>query len=296
MHQYTTNDHKRCSRCKEVKPLEAFYKCSRTSDGRQSYCIDCVREVKGYKRPRVKAPEGYKFCYHCQQTKPLSEFHKDGASTTGVSSKCKSCSHEYEVQSYSEHAEEERKKARERYHRDVELSRERDRQRRQNADFRESRRLHAKAWRSENPDYDRNRVRDLDQKRASTRKWSSEHQHIRRVHRLKRKAVKRALPDSFSHEDYSRMMEYWGYKCAVSGETENLHVDHWIPLSSPDCPGTVAWNMIPLAARLNISKLNHHPHKWLVSKFGDKRAQEIEADIQRYFEWVKHEFGRNASL
>lgn len=33
---------KRCSRCGESKPLEAFNKSSKHKDGRQGYCRDCV--------------------------------------------------------------------------------------------------------------------------------------------------------------------------------------------------------------------------------------------------------------
>jgi hypothetical protein len=33
---------KRCARCQDLKPLDAFSRYARTSDGRQSYCKPCA--------------------------------------------------------------------------------------------------------------------------------------------------------------------------------------------------------------------------------------------------------------
>ena len=38
-------DTKKCGRCGEVKPLEAFYRFKGHSSGRQSYCILCTAEA-----------------------------------------------------------------------------------------------------------------------------------------------------------------------------------------------------------------------------------------------------------
>lgn len=60
---------KRCFRCSQVKPLEAFYKHARMGDGRLNKCIECtkadVREhrlrnierVRAYDRSRGKSPD-----------------------------------------------------------------------------------------------------------------------------------------------------------------------------------------------------------------------------------------------
>src|SRR5581483_2176482 len=56
-------------------------------------------------------------------------------------------------------------------------------------------------------------------------------------------ARKRSLPDTFTERDWQRALEYWDYKCAVCGRPRGLWhtlaADHWIPLTAPDCPGTV---------------------------------------------------------
>lgn len=106
-------------------------------------------------------------------------------------------------------------------------------------------------------------------------------------HRQRRQNRINSLPNNFGQQAYDRMMEYWGNACAISGETENLHVDHWIPLNSSDCPGTISENMIPLAAHLNSSKGYKNPATWLIRKFGQEHGGKLLAEINEYFDWLK---------
>src|SRR5260221_119478 len=61
---------------------------------------------------------------------------------------------------------------------------------------------------------------------------------------------KRELPNVFTSQDWRNALEYWGHRCAVCerprGLWHTLSQDHWIPLSSPDCPGTDPTNILPL--------------------------------------------------
>jgi hypothetical protein len=41
----TPDDHKPCSRCKEIKPLTEYYRDNRAADGRQSRCRTCHQET-----------------------------------------------------------------------------------------------------------------------------------------------------------------------------------------------------------------------------------------------------------
>jgi len=107
-------------------------------------------------------------------------------------------------------------------------------------------------------------------------------------------ARKRSLPDTFSERDWLRALEYWGYKCAVCGRPRGLWhtlaADHWIPLTAPDCPGTVPTNIIPLChgeGGCNNSKRSKVPDEWLVSKLGTKDAFQKQLEIDAYFLWVK---------
>src|SRR5690606_11612109 len=46
---------KRCSRCREVKPLSSFHRREASVDGRQAYCISCREEY--YRENRIGVPQ-----------------------------------------------------------------------------------------------------------------------------------------------------------------------------------------------------------------------------------------------
>lgn len=113
----------------------------------------------------------------------------------------------------------------------------------------------------------------------------------------KRAARKRLLPDTLTTSEWKRAIEHFHGCCAVCGRqsddlfgTHTIAADHWIPLSSPDCPGTVAWNIVPLCHGVggcNNSKNSKDPVEWLKGKFGKRHAAEILARINTYLEEVK---------
>jgi hypothetical protein len=109
------------------------------------------------------------------------------------------------------------------------------------------------------------------------------------TYRLRR----RSLPNTFTLDDWERALDYWGYACAVCARPRGLwHTisqDHWVPLTSPDCPGTVPSNMLPLcygADGCNNSKGKKDPALWLVEKLGKRKGKKKWAEIETYFGWV----------
>src|SRR5262245_36706706 len=80
--------------------------------------------------------------------------------------------------------------------------------------------------------------------------YQAEHPEAIRLYAAARRARKRNLPDTFTIEERQFMLEYWHHACAICGNQDGffwtLADDHWICITSPDCPGTVAENMIPL--------------------------------------------------
>lgn len=137
-------------------------------------------------------------------------------------------------------------------------------------------RLWSRKDRKRNPEKYR-RWRRLYRKNNPTKVWEDNHRRLSRL---------RSLPYQFDETDHHRMMEYWG-GCVITGETDDLHIDHWIPLDSPDCPGTVPTNMIPLVGRLNMSKQNKKPEIWLTQEFGEDKANEILEQVLIYFKWIE---------
>jgi ribosomal protein S27AE len=106
-------------------------------------------------------------------------------------------------------------------------------------------------------------------------------------------ARKKGLPNRFTSRDWDIALDYWGHKCAVCGRPRGLwHTlaqDHWIPLTHPDCPGTLPTNILPLCHGTdgcNNSKGKKHPVEWLEEKLGKRRARRKLEEIRLYFDWV----------
>jgi hypothetical protein len=111
-----------------------------------------------------------------------------------------------------------------------------------------------------------------------------------------------SLPETFTTEQQTFMLQYWGYACAACGNQEGfkwkLSRDHWIAVAAPDCPGTVATNMVPLCHGVNgcnNTKRHKDAHKWLLKRFGPRKAKKIEKAIATYFAIVKERFGHSES-
>ncbi len=107
-------------------------------------------------------------------------------------------------------------------------------------------------------------------------------------------ARKRSLPIAFSSRDWDAALDYWGHQCAVCsrprGLWHTLAQDHWIPLSNPDCPGTLPNNILPLChgeGGCNNSKGSKDPIRWLEERLGKRRAAQKRAEIEAYFAWVE---------
>lgn len=91
-----------------------------------------------------------KTCTKCGETKPLSEFYADKRGLLGVRSQCKACMLAYGAARHAENPERHREVSRKSYHMDVDVSRERGREKaRRN---RPQRREALRAWRAANPE------------------------------------------------------------------------------------------------------------------------------------------------
>lgn len=126
------------------------------------------------------------------------------------------------------------------------------------------------------------------------RRKTPEFRAYMKVHLNRRLARKRALPDNFTVEQWNAALIYFGHACAVCGrsfidkdDSYAAAADHWIPLSSPLCPGTIATNIVPLCHGVggcNNSKRNHIAEEWLFRIYDETRARIILARVERYFD------------
>jgi hypothetical protein len=152
-----------------------------------------------------------------------------------------------------------------------------------------------------------------DEVRAKNRQWAKEnpisvHERNQRfrannpqyskIKNAKRKARKQSLPDNFTAQDWQRALDYFNDCCAVcgcpAGLWHTIAADHWIPLTSPNCPGTIPTNIIPLChaqkdgeGGCNNSKYNREPEQWLTEKYGKRKAQQVLDRINTYFEYIR---------
>lgn len=121
--------------------------------------------------------------------------------------------------------------------------------------------------------------------------------HVFKLASQRRRARKLTLPDTLTMEEWVFALEYFHGCCAACGRqlmdlfgSHTVAMDHWIPLTSPDCPGTIASNIIPLCHGLNgcnNSKYNRDAFEWLVWKFGTNEAQRIMTKINGYVNHLK---------
>ena len=143
--------------------------------------------------------------------------------------------------------------------------------------------------------------------RPAIREYIRSRPEITRAAYAKRKARKLNLPDTLTATELYRALKYFNGCCAVCGRQlkdlfgdHTFAADHWIALSDPrpDNPGTVATNMIPLCHGVggcNNRKHNSDPHEWLHQKYSARKARQIIARIEAYFEWVREQDNMQAS-
>ncbi len=152
---------------------------------------------------------------------------------------------------------------------------------------------------------DRYKANHPDRVRSAKLKWQSENKETRReicnrsakknrqkrrINVIQYRTRKAGLECRFTHDDWDRCLSYWNYCCAVCGRPRGLWhtlaMDHWIPLTSPECPGTIPSNIVPLcqgADGCNQSKQDQDAYQWLINRFGERKAKSVIAHIKQYF-------------
>jgi 5-methylcytosine-specific restriction endonuclease McrA len=108
-------------------------------------------------------------------------------------------------------------------------------------------------------------VKILDQKRRHA-KSPKGHESKRKSSLIwNHKRRQRGLPVAWNWtaKMWQRCKAAWGGACAYCGKTGVVLMhDHFIPLASPDCPGTVPSNIVPACASCNGLKHVKDPFKW----------------------------------
>jgi hypothetical protein len=92
---------KRCSKCREVRPVAEFSKNKARLDGLQVQCTHChaeyrqkllERRIAEHAAREQEVASRMKQCTTCKETKPISEYYPNIRAVDGVQARCKRCS------------------------------------------------------------------------------------------------------------------------------------------------------------------------------------------------------------
>jgi len=203
-------DTKRCRRCDEDKPLNAFCVNRDTSDGLNPLCRECGKaKMRAYRestRGRIitRTIPSNKICRRCRQNKPADAFDLNNSNRDGLFSYCKECRREHVRSAYHGPQRERMQKDKRQYwqkHREQVTAQQRAAY---EADP-EPWKARARAWRAANKD-----------------KVS----HINR----RTKAQRRGAEGSHTRREWRAMLQWFGHKCLRCGATDNLTEDHVTPI------------------------------------------------------------------
>jgi 5-methylcytosine-specific restriction endonuclease McrA len=237
---------KKCSKCGEVKELGEFYKNSRNKDGYRNDCKVCFKAYCKNLRNKWKkeSTQGTKKCPRCRKEKSLKNFHKDSTTKSGYRIYCKLCVNLYTRQYNIDNVEYRNEYNRNRYYTN-------------RAEIRKQQKKYGKEYRANNRKklneasrnrYWKNHEYELERKKI----YNENHPEVRKAQKAKRRALLIKLDKHFTAQEWKEILNKYENKCLCCGSTENITVDHIIPLS---CGGTnIKDNLQPLCLTCNIRK------------------------------------------
>jgi hypothetical protein len=79
----------------------------------------------------------------------------------------------------------------------------------------------------------------------------------------KRAELMTALPNTLTTAEYAQTLDYFNYRCALTGDAKNISQEHFIAVTTGHA-GTTAENIIPMRQDLNASKHAHNPFEWIL--------------------------------
>ncbi|MCA1024285.1 hypothetical protein [Halobacillus litoralis] len=222
-----------------------------------------------------------KECRKCGEIKPLDEYYKHNVGFLGVQTRCTECNKEDWRTKYRE-----RKliKQREYVEKNKEYLREKDKEYREKNKEREKART--KKWHHENKEhvsrvskeyYERTKEARKPYTKMKDKRWYEANKEYKNAYHRQfrqdnpemvrrwartRRTLKRKLPNTLTEEDEAHLIEIQKQKCIVSGKTNDLDLEHFIPLSW-NTGGTTFENCYFMDTSLNRRKLNRNPFEWV---------------------------------
>ncbi len=132
--------------------------------------------------------------------------------------------------------------------------------------------------------YDDTQLIDVDE--VEYTKYLSRYERIRNVSIIRNdryRVKKQNLPSTWTQDQHQFCIDFWDSKCCYCGSNKNIQIEHYIPISDPNCPGTVADNMLIACQFCNGTKKDKDPESWIES-------DNTKMAIRSYFKAVKEAF------
>lgn len=236
-----------CNPSGPIQPatLEYFKPDNRVKSGLAACCRECHRE---YSRKRYYRQEVYQRTAEMRATPEYKKRHR-------------------------EYLRSEKYKRYERKYRQTEKYAEKEQRVRNSPKFKARQRAYKNS-----PKYKRY-VKAYHQRQEVKRRYQAKEQ--------RRRAIKKSLPDSFTADDWQRCLDHWNGRCCYCGDRpavgEVLEADHYIPLNSKKCPGTITTNMVPACKQCNCSKNARMPEQWIRKYLKPDNPDEVIQNIKDYF-------------
>lgn len=103
--------------------------------------------------------------------------------------------------------------------------------------------------------------------RESDRLYREANRDKKIVTEARRRARKKLLPDTLTHEETNEILAFFNGNCALCDKPSEA-LDHFIPLDT-ECGGTTKENIIPLCRDMNSSKRARNPFEWAEDRLDD---------------------------
>lgn len=231
-----------CRLCKNEKPVQDFYRDSKSKFGVINVCKKCDSLQKSKGESLISYEEAVnlklsKVCSNCKKEKSIQEFHKAKRGKFGVGSWCKECRAIYKRKHYLENEERLIQEKKEYYYANRELLN-----------------YKKKIYRMNNKE----KLRDIH------RRYRQNNKEVGRRNCNARRARIKKLISDFTVEEWLNALEYFDNKCAYcrceGSENESLQQEHVIPVSKGG--DYTKNNIIPACKSCNSSKGGNDMSVW----------------------------------
>jgi hypothetical protein len=278
---------KQCSKCGISKPLtvEYFYKYKTSPDGFMGVCKECKKAYASQWRENNREQHrDYSRRYYHTHKPERQRYHRNYRQKKGAVLRIKNKAYAEKNKDRKRLTDREyQKKNRDKvnrngrnyYQRHLEEERARSRQKYQNPVYKAKRRIYGRE----------HQIKNRQQKTEYARKYRSIYPDRVSIIVERRRARKLNLPDNLTYAEWEFCLAFFEHKCPVCGCCDRLEKDHYIPLSNPNCIGTVALNIIPLCRSCNASKSDNDPVEWITYRCKEDASSVLDK-IERYFRLI----------